>query len=172
MGGGISQTPTRWQSFRRTIWLFCKAQLSSYVASVVDFLVTILLAKVFGVFYVYATFTGSVVGGITNCSINYSWVFRSCHVKMRHVAIKYLLVWAGSLTLNTYGTYFLTEWLTDMPWVNDLLGRFVGDLFILAKLVVAGVVAFFWNYQLQRVFVFRNYDFRRLLDLSKNKRNA
>ena len=49
--------------WRHAVWVFIKAQLSSYVASLIDFLVTILLVKLSGLFYLYATFLGSVVGG-------------------------------------------------------------------------------------------------------------
>ena len=37
--------------WRHAVWVFVKAQLSSYVASLVDFLVTILLVKLSGLFY-------------------------------------------------------------------------------------------------------------------------
>lgn len=155
--------PSLWRRIRCAVWVFCKAQISALFASTVDFLTTIVLAKFCGVFYVYATFTGSVVGGVVNCFVNYGWAFHGNHVKIMHMALKYLMVWAGSLVLNTWGTYLLTEWLTGMTWVNGLLGRYVSDVFILSKLVVACVVAFFWNYQLYRLFVYRNRDIRGLL---------
>lgn len=161
-GSVDEKKPTLLRKLRLIIWVFCKAQISALFASTIDFLTTIVLAKFFGVFYVYATFTGSVVGGIVNCFVNYGWVFHNNHVKVKYVAIKYLMVWIGSLTLNTWGTYFLTEWLKGMTWVNGLLGRYVADVFILSKLVVACIVAFFWNYQLYRLFVYRNYNFRSL----------
>ena len=63
--------------WRHAVWVFIKAQLSSYVASLIDFLVTILLVKLSGLFYLYATFLGSVVGGVVNCVINYGWVFHA-----------------------------------------------------------------------------------------------
>lgn len=144
-------------------WVFLKAQLSAQFASVVDFLVTILLVKLFEVFYLYATFTGSVVGGMVNCIINYRWVFHADECKKAHVAFKYLFVWGGSILLNTWGTFALTEWLTDMTWINCLLGYYVDDVFILSKIVVAVLVAFFWNYHLQRVFVYRNHNIKGFL---------
>ena len=61
--------------WRHAVWVFIKAQLSSYVASLIDFLVTILLVKLSGLFYLYATFLGSVVGGVVNCVINYGGYF-------------------------------------------------------------------------------------------------
>ena len=85
------------------IFMFMRAQFSSQVASATDFLVTILLVKLFGIYYVYATFTGSICGGIVNCIINYKWTFKTKDCKKRHVMIKYLLVWIGSILLNTWG---------------------------------------------------------------------
>ena len=97
-------------SWRHSVWIFFKAQISAQFASFVDFLVTILLVKAFAVFYLYATFTGSVVGGIVNCAINYGWVFHAEDCKKTHVAVKYLFVWGGSIILNTWGTFALTEY--------------------------------------------------------------
>ena len=42
---------SRGAKWRYNIWTFIKAQLSAQFASFVDFLVTILLVKVFGVFF-------------------------------------------------------------------------------------------------------------------------
>lgn len=149
--------------FRKTIWVFFKAQLSAQVASFIDFLTTILLAKLFGLYYLYATLIGSILGGIINCIINYGWVFHASGCKKTHVALKYTVVWGGSILLNTWGTFALTEWLKRMKWVNGLLGYYVSDVFILSKIVVALLVAFFWNYFLQRFFVYRNHNIKRFL---------
>ena len=150
-------------SWRHSVWIFFKAQISAQFASFVDFLVTILLVKAFAVFYLYATFTGSVVGGIVNCAINYGWVFHAEDCKKTHVAVKYLFVWGGSIILNTWGTFALTEWLTGMTWVNGLLGYYIDNVFILSKIIVAVLVAFFWNYHLQRFFVYRNHNIKGFL---------
>ena len=95
-------------SWRHSVWIFFKAQISAQFASFVDFLVTILLVKAFAVFYLYATFTGSVVGGIVNCAINYGWVFHAEDCKKTHVAVKYLFVW-GRQHYTEYLGYFCTD---------------------------------------------------------------
>ena len=154
---------SRFAGWRREVWLFMKAQLSAQIATVVDFLITILLVKLFGIYYLYATFIGSVIGGIVNCVMNYKWVFKAEDCKRLHVAIKYFVVWGGSILINTWGTFALTEWLARMKWVNGLLGYYVYDVFILSKISVALLVAFFWNYYLQRVFVYRNHNLKRFL---------
>ncbi|MDO5446681.1 MAG: GtrA family protein [Prevotellaceae bacterium] len=122
--------------------LFAKAQVSAVVATCVDFGLTILLAQCFGVYYFYATMIGAISGGVTNCVINYKYVFEDAHQHKRSVAIKYLEVWLGSIALNTFGTYALTELLHIH--------------FLFPKVVVAILVAVLWNYQLQRFYVYRN----------------
>ena len=123
------------------IWTFCKAQLTAQVATLADFALSFLLAEVAGIYYVVATFLGAVCGGIVNCYMNYRWVFDAVGLRRRNIARKYLLVWCGSIGLNTLGTYALTE----------LSQRH----FIIAKAVVAVIVGVLWNYQLQRRFVYK-----------------
>lgn len=127
-------------NLREAILTFSKAQFSSWVASAVDFAVTILLAEMIGVWYAYATFIGAISGGITNCCINYRWVFHAFGMKKKYIAVRYMIVWGGSILLNTYGTYFLTE--------------LSGFNFIISKVIVAVLVGLFWNYQMQCRFVF------------------
>ena len=134
--------------------MFLRAQLSSQIASLTDFSTTILLGFLFGVYYVYATFIGAVCGGIVNCIINYKWTFKSNGCRKRYVAIKYMLVWVGSIGLNTSGTYIVTE------WVKRLLDHPNDNIFIAAKLFVSLLVGFLWNYNMQRIFVYRNRDIK------------
>lgn len=159
MAGGVRNGRCPKPSFRRGVWLFVKAQLSAQMASLIDLLVTVSLALM-GMYYLYATFLGAVVGGISNCIINYRWVFHAVGCKKRHVALKYLLVWTGSIGLNTWGTYALTEGLTRSAWVDRLTGG-PDNLFVFSKMVVAVLVGVLWNYQLQRLFVYRNLSLRR-----------
>ena len=137
------------------IFMFLRAQLSAQMATIADFLVTILLVRLFDVYYVYATLAGAIYGGIVNCVINYKWTFKS-KGKKTHVAVKFILVWVCSVWLNTWGTYALTESLAKIPWVRNTLSLYFGDFFIIPKVVVAIIVALFWNYNMQRFFVYRN----------------
>ena len=149
---------------------FMRAQFSSQVSSATDFLVTILLAKLFDIYYVLATTIGAVAGGIVNCSINYCWTFKSKECKKRYVLMKYILVWIGSICLNTWGVYLMTESIQSVPWVQESLVHFFDDIFIVSKIVVSLLVGWFWNYNLQRIFVYRDCKlkntFRKKKDLS------
>ena len=126
---------------RTQLWMFCKAQMSSQVASLVDFTVSVVLERL-GLWYFYAAFFGALSGGVVNCTVNYRWVFHAQGQKKKYVAIKYFIVWGISILLNTGGTYVLTE--------------VSGVYFLFSKVVVAVLVGVFWNYQMQRLFVFRN----------------
>ena len=119
---------------------FGKAQLTAQVATLTDFTLSYVLAEWCGLWYLCATFLGNVSGGVVNCAMNYRWVFPADGLGKKGVAVRYFLVWAGSLLLNTGGTWLFTE----------LSGRH----FIWAKIVVAVLVAVLWNYQLQRRYVF------------------
>lgn len=127
-------------NIRKGILTFVKAQCSASVATVADFALTIVLAKLCHVWYADATLVGAIFGGMVNCSINYRWVFHAIGMKKKYVALRYVIVWTGSIALNTFGTYKLTE--------------ATGIDFVISKAIVAVAVAVLWNYQMQRVFVF------------------
>ena len=126
---------------KREIQTFAKAQVTAQVATLIDFALSLLLAEGLGMWYVTASFLGALAGGISNCAMNYRWVFHSKGLKKGSVAWKYMIVWIGSIVLNTMGTYALTE--------------LSSQYFMFAKMVVAILVAIFWNYQLQRLFVYK-----------------
>lgn len=135
---------------------FLKSLLSAQFASIVDFVLTIVLSSFLGVYYVVATTLGAVCGGVVNCMVNYKWVFPCSDVKKRHVAMKYALVWLASIALNAGGTYLLTENLAQSAAVKEAMGSWLPHLYIISKVVVAVIVALCWNYQMYRYFVYRN----------------
>lgn len=143
------------------IFTFIRAQFSSQISSVMDFLVTILSANLFHIYYVYATSMGSIAGGFVNCFINYYWTFKAQDCKKKYVVIKYILVWMGSIALNTWGVYLMTESIQSLPWVQETLSHFFDNLFLVSKAVVSLLVGWFWNYNLHRIFVYKDCKFRR-----------
>ena len=150
--------------------MFLRAQLSSQLASLTDFLVTIILAKFLGLYYVRATFMGSVCGGVINCIVNYRWTFRGDSVKKRYIAIKYLFVWTGSIFLNTAGTYLVTEMLYRIDLIAALPSYVSKDVFLVAKIVVSLLVGFGWNYNMQRLFVYRNHNIGKYFRRKRNRK--
>lgn len=128
---------------KEELFKFGKAELSACAATVADFTVSFLLAKVCGLWYGYATFVGALTGGLLNCTVNYRWVFHAQGQKKKGIALRYCLVWGVSILLNTCGTWSLTE--------------LSGIDFILVKAIVAVAVAVVWNNQMQRFFVFHRH---------------
>ena len=132
---------------------FGKDETSAIVASVVDFSLSFILVQAVGTWYAQASFFGALAGGIINCYVNYQWVFDKQEQRKPYIVLKYFVVWSISILLNTSGTWFFTE----LSGVN----------FIIIKAIVAVVVAILWNYQMQRIFVFRNLRMR-----NKQKTNS
>lgn len=124
------------QSFGKLI----KFQLSSLIATLIDFSCTILLKEVGGVGYLLSTATGSLIGGVANFVIGRRWVFHAAELAPGSQAIRYLLVWGGSILLNISGVFLLTS-----------IGRMN---YLFSKIFSAVMVGFFFNYILQNKYVF------------------
>jgi putative flippase GtrA len=127
---------------------FTKAQVASLLATGVDFLVTFLLLRWAGVPPVAAsakvTFcgaTGTLCGGVTHFMVSRTWVFNAQEKKWAEQLNRYVLVWIGNLVLNVSGLY--------------LLSRYTEISHMLAKIMIATIVAVFYNYVLQKRFVFK-----------------
>ena len=160
--------------FRKdSFFTFMRAQFSSQISSATDFLTTILLAKLFGMYYVVATTLGALAGGAVNCTVNYFWAFKAKDCKKKYVLIKYVLVWIGSIGLNTLGVYLLTESIQDTRWIQKALGSFAEDVFILSKIVVSLLVGWLWNYNMHRIFVFKDCNIKNstLVQIIRRRRN-
>ena len=125
---------------------FGKAQVSAAVATGCDFL-TSYVAYTLLRHVAIGTAMGAVTGGIVNCTINYLWTFRGTPRSKRSVVWRYILVWLGSVVLNTVGTEFAVKLCT--LWTNTSV-----SLAMTAKAVVAIVVGVAWNYTMQRRFVY------------------
>jgi len=159
------------------IFTFLRAQLSSQISTITDNLVALILANVLAYlfnkpedFYVLrATVIGQICGGITNCFVNYRWTFKAKDIKKRYVVIRYLPVWGLSLFLNTVGTVFFTNLITNIPWIMDHSGPLRKNIFIIPKLFVSLLVGFIWNYNMHRFFVYKNLNLRRLYNRMINK---
>lgn len=154
--------------------MFLRAQLSSQMGTLLDNGTAFLLKKTLDIFkvkviylfshgieaYVFATVVGQILGGIFVCIINYRWTFKAKSIRFRYIFWRFIIVWLGSITLNTFFTFKLTELLRKTPFLVNLLGHNSDDVFIIVKLTVALIVGLVWNYTMYRLFVYRNIDFR------------
>lgn len=130
-----------WSVGKKEVFTFAKAQGSAFVATLSDYVMRVLLDKVVGIPYIYATFFGALTGGIVNCCINYRFVFSDNDTKKLDVAWRYLVIWSGSIFFNTAGTGFFKEVFGIKVYYSMLL--------------TSALVGIFWNYMMQRLFVFK-----------------
>lgn len=142
---------------------FIRAQFSSQISSQVDFLVSILCVNVLGIFYGYATLLGNIIGGLLNCYLNYKWTFKSKGLHIHHVVAKFIIVWLGSVLLNTQGTILFTELVIKHLPLQDLPDILIENIFLIPKIVVSILVGIIWNYNMQRIFVYKDINFRKYL---------
>ena len=120
---------------------FFKAQAASLTATAVDFLVTVVLKEIFHTWYLLASVLGTISGGMVNFSMNRRWVFSARDKKMFYQAVKYVLVWVGNLVLVSAGVFAMTN--------------YGGISYLVSKITVSLFVGFFYNYTLQKRFVFK-----------------
>lgn len=101
---------------------------------------------------------GAILGGVVNCIINYKFTFHAEGQSVKAVIVKYAMVWTGSLLLNMYGTTFLARPLSKWPLLQNW-GFTEDGIFATSTLIVALLVSWFWNFLLQRRFVYRPNSF-------------
>jgi putative flippase GtrA len=120
---------------------FSKAQLSSLIATALDFLITLLLGKLLLVGYLEASLLGTICGGVFHFYLSRNYVFGAGNYSIRTQAFRYLVIWAGNLVLNITGVYAFTHFLM----IN----------YLLSKTIVAVLLGCSYNYIFQSSFVFK-----------------
>lgn len=123
---------------------FLKSQLAASAGSLVDFLTATSLVHIFEHNIVQANVTGNIAGGIVNFWLGRIWVFNSRQNALHRQFIRYGVVWAGNVFLNTGGVFLMSHY-TKLE-------------FVYSKITVSVLVGFFYNYLLQRKFVFKKGD--------------
>jgi len=119
---------------------FLKAQLSSLMATAVDFSFTIFLVELAGMNYIAATINGALAGAAVNFMVNKYWSFRQSESSLKKQGFRYGLVWMGSLVLNVAG--------------SNLLISVFKTPYVISKILVSVIVGITFNYTLQKYYVF------------------
>lgn len=115
-------------------------QLGALAATLVDFAVMIGCVHA-GLPPVAGTAVGAGSGAVANFSLGRHWIFPAgSPERVRRQAVRYAVVSLASLALNTLGEFVVH----DVAHVQ----------YVLARVVVAGVVGLAWNYPLHRAWVF------------------
>jgi putative flippase GtrA len=141
---GASQTSPRSPSFHPRVPLiaaYFRSQLAAGLATLADFVTMVALVELAGLHYVMATALGAICGGVAAFSTNRHWSFLAGHRAFGSQALRYALVWIGSLTLNCLLVYIMTDK--------------VGLQYTWSKLLTALIVGACFNFPLHRYYVFR-----------------
>lgn len=135
------------------VFTFIRSSMSSQVASWIDMGSSIGMVAL-GVSEWLATPIGAVLGGIVNCCINYKFTFHASDCPVKAVAVKYVLIWLGSVLFNTVGTSLLANVLDNWHILESIGFTSVGS-YAAARLIVSLVVSLAWNFMMQKYFVYR-----------------
>ena len=119
---------------------FLRFQLTALLATTIDFAITIVFESMVGFHYSLAIALGATFGAMTAFFINRFWVFSSMKTHPAEQAMKYFLIVAGSIFLNTTGAYLLTE--TTML------------TYLISKAIVSIIIGFTYSYYFSKRFVF------------------
>ncbi|GAB4029564.1 GtrA family protein [Spirosoma jeollabukense] len=119
---------------------FFKVQATSLLASGIDFLTTVLCVQLWHYWYLSASVTGAVVGGLVNFIVSKKWTFAESRQPVASQLSRFVLVWLGNAGANATGLFVTTH--------------FLGVQYLVAKTVVGILVGISYNYFLQKDFVF------------------
>jgi putative flippase GtrA len=120
---------------------FRRSQITSVLATSVDFSLTIFLTEFLHLLYKYSTAVGAFCGAVTSFLLCRHWAFQRKSERWERQAGRYVVASGLSLLLNTWSVIFLTETF-DIQYVVSKI-----------------IAAVFWgltvNFLLFRYFVFR-----------------
>jgi putative flippase GtrA len=119
---------------------FARSTLTSLFTTALDLGTLTGLVELVGVDYVLATWLGTVVGSLSNFTINRVWAFDARDRPRGTQFLRFLLVQAGASLLHTLGVWIFT--------------RFLGLPYQASKVVISVLVYLGWNYPMNRWFVF------------------
>ncbi len=121
---------------------FTKSIATSLSATFVDYGVSFLLNEFFYIYYVTATTLGGFCGAAASFFLGRLWVFKKKSDKIKNQLIKFGFTNGISIFLNTSGVYFVKEQF-NLP-------------FTASRIIVSILVGFFFNYLMNRYFVFKS----------------
>lgn len=113
------------------------------IAFVLDFLVMMVLYKVFGVYYLTATAIGLIVGLFTTYLLSIKWVFNNRAMSNRTTELSiFLLIGSIGFLIHEYVIWVSVEALL----INVPISK-----------IIATAVVFFWNFTARKVILFKKH---------------
>ncbi len=125
--------------------MLARHQLGALAATAVDFTVMIVCVRA-GLRPTPATALGAACGAMTNFTLGRQWIFAAARGvvgakgPLHRQAMRYVAVSLASLGWNTVGEFVVHE----VAHVQ----------YVVARVIVSGVVGVCWNYPLHRLWVF------------------
>lgn len=145
------------------IFMFLRSVMTSQVSTYVDYIFSFFFYALVNLSSELSACFGATAGGIVNCIMNYKFTFNMKECSYFAIGVKFFLVWLGSLLLNTFGTGFIDNLLMQSQLLESF--HFSRDMiFLVARIATSMIVSIFWNFLLQRYFVFSPTRFDNLLD--------
>ena len=121
---------------------FLRYNVSAGSATATDFSMVMICKEIFGLPPYIGTFIGAICGATVAFILGRNWTFLNKEGAISSQGIKFILVALGSVLLNTFGMYLLTEVYT-LPH------------YMLSRMIVAVGVGLSYNFPMQRYFVFK-----------------
>jgi putative flippase GtrA len=139
-------TTKRRSSILKRLETFVKAQFSAFVCGMCDYVIMILLTEFFRIHYTVSIAIACTLGAIMNFSINKTWTFYSktsaYKFSLTQQLWRFLFIVVSSIGLKMLGTYMLTTYMH----IDYKISRLITDI----------IISIFYNYMLQRYWVFRD----------------
>ena len=133
---------------------FLRSIVPSQAASWIDMIISFAFFAWLNIDPWLATLCGAFAGGVTNCVINYKFTFHASGLPWKAVAVKYFMVWMGSVMFNSMGTEIFYRLLMNWQWLHTLVDS-PDAIFAAVRLFISLVVSLAWNFVMQRNFVYR-----------------
>ncbi|MDR1169514.1 MAG: GtrA family protein [Prevotellaceae bacterium] len=143
---------------------FVRAQFSAFICGVCDYFIMILLTEFVKIHYTVSIIIACTLGAIMNFSVNKNWTFYSKNSDYKFSFTqqlwRFIFVVTSSIGLKTLGTYLLTTY----GHIDYKISRLITDI----------IVSIFYNYMLQRYWVFKGkiIDVRHTLRENAGKKAA
>jgi len=127
----------------KDFWLtsLFRHQIAGAIAFLVDFVIFVILTDLVDIWYVPATALAALVGAVLNFTLSTKWSFPGSKNSLKSQMLRYIIVSAGSIVLNTILVYLFTE----LVGLNEKI----------SKLITAALVGSIYNFLLMRNYVFK-----------------
>jgi putative flippase GtrA len=120
---------------------FLRSQVVSLTATSADFSFALILHHFLNVYYVTATSLGSLFGAVISFTLGRNWVFINKQGKLRKQIFRFFVINLFSIFANTTGVFFFKENFNIT--------------FASSRVIAAVFVGVFFNYFMNRYFVFK-----------------